>query len=374
MAKLKILHVVDGRFLGGAQVNILTICNNIDKDLFEVSVAATGGGAFEREAEKAGIPFYPLELPKVLRSRYLKGLLHLQRREEFDLVHTHGGVAGFYGRLLKKHMPQIKVVHTIHGIHYLNKDNMFVRGISKTIEQYLVQFTDMTICETENDFRTAIANRIAAPDNTVIITNGVNLTRFSNLKKNTALLAKLGLSTDNFVVGNISRFDVQKNQKLIIQAAYYLVKKYPEMRFVLVGDGKTMNAMKEYARDANLGQYIIFTGERTNLEDFYSIFDIFVLPSLWEGMPIVLLEAMAARKAIVCSNLPNLGEAVKNNYSALMIDPHDMDDLFQKISVLYLNDEARERIAQNAMIESTGYDETEKVKQIEGLYAEVLKK
>jgi glycosyltransferase involved in cell wall biosynthesis len=372
MAKIKILHIVDGGFLGGAQTNILSICNNIDKSVFETAIAAKGGGAFEKEVDKAGFTFYPLELPKMLRSKYLKNLLNIQRKESFDIVHSHGGVAGFYGRTLKKHIPAVKSVHTIHGIHYMNNENFFVKNISKTIEQYLVQYTDITICETQNDLKAAIANKIADKNKSVVISNGVNLTKYSNLKKNTELMNNLGLSSNYFVVGNISRFDVQKNQKLIIQAAYYLIKKYPDMRFILVGDGKTMNSMREYARDANLGEYVIFTGELNNLEDYYSIFDIFVLPSLWEGMPYALLEAMASRKAIICSKIPNLLEVVKNNHSALTIDPYDMDDLFKQITVLYKNRELREKIAENAMLDSTDYDETEIIKKIEKVYKGVL--
>ena len=373
MDKIKVLHVIDGGFLGGGQANVLSICNNIDKTKYEVAIAAKGSHAFEKEVRKAGVEFFPVDLPKILRIKYLKPLIEIQQSEKFDIVHTHGGVGGYYGRSLKKRDKDLKTVHTIHGIHYLNNGNFFVRNISKSIEQYLVQYTDMTICETQNDLLTALKNKIAASDKSVVINNGINLTKYSNLKKNTALLHSFGLDDGHFVVGNISRFDVQKNQKLIIQAAYYLIKKYPEMRFVLVGDGKTMNSMREYAREANLGEYVIFAGEENNLPDYYSIFDVFVLPSFWEGMPYVLLEAMASRKAILCSKLPNLLEVIKNDYSALTFDPNDMDDLFREISAMHDNPALREKIAQNAMIESTEYDETEIVKKIEDVYDGVLK-
>ncbi len=373
MGKIKVLHVIDGGFLGGGQANILSICNCIDKSEFDVAIAAKGGLAFEKEVRNAGIEFFPVELPKMLRIKHLKSLIEIQKREKFDIVHSHGGVGGYYGRSLKKRGPGLKTVHTIHGIHYINRENFFVRNISKTIEQYLVQYTDMTICETQNDLLTALKYKIADSAKSVVIGNGINLTKYSNLKKNISLLKSFGLDETNFVVGNISRFDVQKNQRIIIQAAYYLVKKFPEMRFVLVGDGKTMNSMREYAREANLGEYVIFAGEKNNLPDYYSIFDVFVLPSFWEGMPYALLEAMASRKAIVCSKILNLLEVIKNNYSALTFDPNDMDNLFREISALRENTELREKLAQNAMLESTSFDETEIIKQIEEVYMDVYR-
>ena len=373
MAKFKILQLIDGGFLGGGQTNVLSIAQYADKALYDISIAAAGGGKFEEEAKKCNTKFHPLELPKMMRTKYLKPLQELYDVNKYDLIHTHGGVAGFYGRILKKHNPALKCVHTIHGIHYINSGNLLRKKVSRSIEQYLVQFTDRTICETHNDFLTAVKNRIADRTKTDIIPNGINTGKFANLKKNTQLMKSLGLDENNFIIGNISRFDEQKNQKLILQTAYFLVKKYPRMRFIFVGDGKSLRNMQDLARESQLEDFVIFTGEQENLTDYYSIFDIFVFPSFWEGMPYVLLEAMASRLPIICSRLPNLLEVIKPDHSALTIDPRDMDDLFRKISALYQNADLRAEIAQNAMIDSTQYDVSETVPQIENIYSELLK-
>ncbi|MGH2575259.1 MAG: glycosyltransferase [Ignavibacteria bacterium] len=372
MGRIKVLEVIDGGFLGGGQTNILSIIRNIDRNKFDVHVAAMGGGKFENEVNKCDIPFYAVELPKVLRHRFLKKLGEIQNRERFEIVHSHGGVGGFYGRLLRKHDGNIKSVHTIHGIHYLNSDNVLIRNVSKSIEQYLVQFTDRTVCENQTDFKTAIENKIADENKTVVINNGVNIFKFANLKKNLDLIKRFGLDEKNFIVGNVSRFDVQKNQSLIIQASYYLIKKFPEMRFILAGGGKLLKKMKDYAMDSNLENYVLFAGERENIEDYYSIFDIIVLPSLWEGMSIVLLESMASRLPIICSNIPCNLEVIKNNYSALTVNPHEADDLITKISILYNNKELREKLVQNALIEVTQYDEGEMTRKIEAVYQEAV--
>lgn len=373
MNKIKVLELIDGGFLGGGQTNVLSIANNIDKNTFDVSIAAKGNGAFQQECEKYGVPFIPIDMPKMLRTKYLKYLQLLYDAEKYDIVHCHGGVAGFYGRTLKKHNPEVKCIHTIHGIHYIHSSSFIKRNLSKTIEQYLVQFTDKTICVSHTDLITAVECKIADASKSTVIPNGINISRFSNLKRNTGLLHSLGLNEEHFIIGNVSRFDVQKNQKLIIQAAYFLTKKFPDMRFVFAGGGSLLNQMQQLTRDSNLEDFIIFAGERENIQDFYSIFDIFAFPTYWEGMPYVLIEAMASRLPVICSKLPNLLEIIKPNYSALTIRPDDMDDLFQKISVLYTNNELRETLAQNAMIESTQYDETELIPKIADVYTEVLK-
>jgi len=373
LSKIKILQLIDGGFLGGGQANVLSIVKNIDKNKFDVSVGAKGGGKFEVHVLDEEISFYPLNMPKFLRQKYLKHLQALHELEKFDIIHSHGGVAGFYGRLMKKHNPELKVVHTIHGIHYLNSDRFVKRSISKAVEQYLVQFTDKTICETRSDFITAVDNKITDEFKTTVIPNGIDISRFSGQERNLLLMNNFGLGENNFIIGNISRFDEQKNQKLIIQAAYYLVKKYPEMRFILVGNGEYLKRMMEYARGANLGKYVIFTGERVDLEKLYSLFDIFVFPSFWEGMPFVLLEAMASGTPVICSSLPGLNEVVTNEFSALTINPNEMDDLFQGITKLYEDEELRVKLAGNAFNTVQKFDEKKLISDYENVYTEVMK-
>jgi glycosyltransferase involved in cell wall biosynthesis len=372
LAKIKVLQLIDGGFLGGGQTNVLSIAKNLDKNKFSVSIAAMGGGKFEEEVSKNNIPFHSIELPKLLRSKYLKNLEAIYLEEKFDIIHSHGGVAGFYGRILKKHHPEVKSVHTIHGIHYINSGNLIRKSVSKTIEQYLVQFTDRTICETQNDFLVAVKNKIADISKTDIIPNGINISKYANLKKDNSLINKLGFNKDNFIIGNISRFDEQKNQKLILQSAYFLIRKYPDMRFLFVGSGSYLQQMKDLARESNIEDFVFFAGEQDDLVPYYSIFDIFVFPTLWEGMPYVLLEAMASRLPIICSRIPNLLEIIKPDHSAFVINPMDMDDLFRKISALYQSKELRNELAQNAMIESTQYDESEVIPKIAGVYSKVL--
>lgn len=370
MNRIKILELIDGGFLGGGQANILSIAKNIDKEKFEVHVAAMGGSRFESAVRKLGVPFFPVEMPKFLRTRYLKHIQALHDKEKYDIIHSHGGVAGFYGRIMKKHNPALKSIHTIHGIHYINIDKFLRRNVSKTIEQYLIQFTDKTICVSRSDFLTAVDIKITDEFRTVVIPNGIDLNKFKPCEKNLKLLNDLGLNENNFIVGNVSRFDIQKNQKLIIETAYYLVKKYPDMRFVFVGSGKYMKKLIEFTRTSELDKYIIFAGERENPADYYSVFDLFVFPTFWEGMPYVLLEAMASKLPVICSNLPGLNEIITNNYSALTIDPNDMDELFRKITELYLNKVLSDVIGSNANKEVQKYDELKLVKDYEKVYME----
>src|SRR6478736_2184107 len=124
MDTIKVLQLTESGCYGGQQTKIVSILKNFNREKFQTAVAAKGGHHFEADIHKLGIPFYNIELPKVLRTRYLNHLQEIHDIEHFDIIHSHGSVAGFYGRTLKKHNTDIKSVHSIHGIHYLNNQNL----------------------------------------------------------------------------------------------------------------------------------------------------------------------------------------------------------------------------------------------------------
>jgi glycosyltransferase involved in cell wall biosynthesis len=153
-----------------------------------------------------------------------------------------------------------------------------------------------------------------------------------------------------------------------------LVEKYPNMKFIFVGEGKLWEQSKMLAKELNLGSNILFVGEKRNLTDFYSIFDLFVFPTFWEGMPYVLLEAMACKLPIICSGIPSLMEIVKDNFSALLINPRSEDDLFDAVEKLYNDKNLSNEISSNAYESVKNYSEYFTIKKIEEIYTEVLQK
>ena len=371
---IKVLELIDGGFIGGGQINLLSIAVGMNKSVYDICVAARGGEAFEKECENRGISFKPMNMPKLFRQKHLKPLLEFVKEEKFDIIHSHGGVAGFYGRLVKRHIPGIKIIHTIHGIHYLNTFNIIRNIVTKTIEQYLVQFTDITICVTDCDLKTAIKIKITDPEKSVVINNGINLERFADLQpRDEQFAASLGINPGDFVIGNVSRFDIQKNQRLIIKAAAVLMEKYPHLKIVFVGDGKLLDNAKQLVKQTKLENSVIFTGAQTDILKYYTLFDIFVFPTLWEGMPYVMLEALASGLPLICSDLPNLREIINKTESALFINPRSVDTLVDSIEKLMCDEELRGRMSQNARKLSSDFDEDKMIKKIENVYMEVLR-
>jgi len=369
----KVLELIDGGFIGGGQVHVLSLSKNLDKSEFIPVIGAMAGGEFEKAVLEEGIEFKGFFQPKILRKKFLYPIIQFCRDEKIKLLHSHGGVSGFYGRLVKKYLPGIKVIHSIHGLHYIN-GNIIRKFISKTIEQSLVKYTDFTICETGQDFENAEKIKVLDSAKSGIVPNGINLIKFENIKrKNPELLKELKLNEKDFIIGNISRFDVQKNQNLIIKSAARLIREYPNFKFILVGNGKLLEDSKKLASKLNLTENLIFTGEQKNLADFYSVFDLFVFPTLWEGMPYVLLEAMASGLPIICSDIPSLNEVIENGKSAVTINPASEIELSDSILKLFGDKVLSKEISLNAKNVSKKYDEIITVRSIEKIYCEVMK-
>jgi len=372
---IKVLELIDSGFLGGGQIHVLSIAENIDKSEFDLTIAAKGGKKFEAVVIKAGIPFQDFYMPKLLRKKYLNPLINYCRQEKINIVHSHGGVAGFYGGMIKKYLPEIKTVHSIHGIHYVNSKNLIRKFTSGAIEQYILKYTDTTICSSYSDIEKACRMGIADINNSVLINNGINVSKYSEIDSKSELLSlKFDLSDMNFVVGNISRFDEQKNQKLIIKAAARLLKKYPEMKFVFVGDGEQLFSAQSLAKHYGIQHNLYFEGERENLLDYYSVFDAFVFPTFWEGMPYVLLEAMASHVPVICSDIPCHREILGEEDCALLIDPKDVNELCEKIICLYEDKDLGKSISEKAFERVKIFDEAAMVQKIENVYREVMEK
>ena len=157
---IKVLELIDGGFLGGGQTHLLSIANNINRKSYDITICASPKGEFKNVVLKSNHRFIDINLPKMYRKNYLKNLLKITNNNNFDLIHSHGGVAGVYARFLKKRLRSIKVIHTFHGIHYINSKNIFRKFFSKKIEQHLVPYTDKFICVSDNDFQIAIENKI----------------------------------------------------------------------------------------------------------------------------------------------------------------------------------------------------------------------
>lgn len=369
---INILELIDGGFLGGGQTHILSIAKNLNKEKYNAVIAASAFGEFKKEIDRSDHSFRSIELPKIYNSNLLKNLDEICKENKIDIIHSHGGVAGMYARFYKKKHSKVKVIHTIHGIHYMNSTNFVKKYISHSVEKYLVKYTDRFICVSDADLKFAKEIKIIDPGKTVVIKNGIDLSRFTKKLKNAGIMNKCGLENDDFIIGNISRFDFQKNQRLIITNAEQILAKYPNVKILLAGNGKHFDECKKMAENTGFKNRFVFTGEINNPEEYYNLFDIFIFPTLWEGLSISLIESMSSGNCILASEIPANTELIQNENNGLVFNLGNDTEFLKKLERLLEDEDLRKKLSDNALSDSKSYSEKLMTEKIEKEYSALI--
>ena len=182
-----------------------------------------------------------------------------------------------------------------------------------------------------------------------VLYNAIAWERFAD--RTIDVLAKrgsLGLPPDALVIGNVGRFTRQKGHRYLIEAMSRVIEHHPNCHLLLVGDGELRGRIEEQVARENLSSHVHFLGVRSDIEEILQTMDLFVSPSLWEGLPTVILEAMAARVPVICTAVSGSSELVENGHTGLIVKPGSGDALAEAILNLLGNMDRARQMADNA--------------------------
>ena len=334
MKKIRVLEMIDRPFLGGGQMVLLSLARNIDRERFEVTISAKGGGPLENAARENGISFYPVPFRRGFSFRLIDEIASILRTKEIDILHTHGGIAGFYGRWAARKARTPVVVHTLHGIHYLHYRNFFLKWSYAFLERLFSRFTDALIYVSEADRRKGKMWKLAAESRSHVIRNGIDFPEPPGRAELDSLRKELGIEPGQAVVGTVARLHRQKGLIYLVRAARVLRLRHPEARIVMVGGGPLKQALVKTAERIVGPGGCLFLGERSDAREILPLFDVFVLPSLWEGLPLALIEAATIAKPIVASDIDGVREVIRNGETGLLVPSADPQGLADAISRL----------------------------------------
>lgn len=287
---------------------------------------------------------YKKNINPFLDSLSLLKVYSVCKEYKFDIVHTHTSKPGVIGRIAARLAGVKSVIHTIHGFAFHAFSSPLQNFIYKNLEKIAAKFCDLAISVNEEDRLTAISQNIISSDKIKTITNGIDPGRFNTAFNRDTFRSGLGLNKDDILVGNIGRMAEQKDPLTFIKAAKLLTDNFPNAYCIFLGDGPLFEEAKNFAASLNLGHRLILPGFKNNPEDYLRAFDIFVINSLWEGMPYAVLEAMCAGLPIVATDIKGIRECVDQN-SAVLIEPSEPDKIFQAVEKLIKNPELSSKIS-----------------------------
>jgi len=365
----KILQINSSSDAGGGPQIMWDIIQGLKNDFsFEI---LSPDGLFLKHYQKIEIPTEVFDNVNIFKK--IKKIREIITRKQFLIIHAHGTRAAFWTRLAGmgiKNKP--KLLYTLHGLHIIKKP-FFLKWILLVLEKFLNRYTDVLICVSDADKSLVFKYNLILPQKIRVIKNGIDIQRF-NLPQDKIIDKKqeMGL-TNNFVLISIARLHPQKDVATIVTALQIVIKKIPEAKLLIVGDGPLRKELKENVISLGLERYVDFLGTREDVPILIALSDIVLFSTNWEALGLVQLEAGASKKPAIVSNVLGVRETIKNNETGFLFDPGSEKDLADKVLMLYESKELREKIG-NAAFEfvCNNFSKERMIKEHKILYNSLL--
>ncbi len=327
MNRKRLMLITHDLAIGGLQQVIVNICRTIDREYFDVSVLCLRElGPFTPEIERLGINVSCIP-QKTDRTDYLSFLnvAKVLKQQCIEIVHTHNTqpfIDGVIGGLLAG----VKtIIHTDHARDFPDKKRyMFA-------EWLMSHFVYKVVGVSEHTSQNLIKYEKISPSKVITIHNGIDGSKYDIAIDKKKKRAELGIHGNGPIIGLGVRLTCQKGLTYLLQAMPELIKRFPDITLIVAGEGPLENDLKNEASLLGVSDNVIFAGPRLDIPELLQLFDLYVLPSLWEGLPMVLLEAMAARCPIVATDVGGNASAVKNGVNGSLVKPQNPKALSDEI-------------------------------------------
>jgi glycosyltransferase involved in cell wall biosynthesis len=328
---LGVYHVVTRLIVGGAQEAAVLACARADRRRFESTLvfgSQTGAeGSLRPRADSLGVPTIVVpdlvrEIAPVADVRAARALRSLFQARQPDVVHTHSSKAGLLGRWAARRERVPTIVHTVHGWSFHDHMQPWLRTTYIRLERRAAQWCDYIVTVSDLDREKGLANRIGRPDQYATIREVNDLTPYAERAgERDEARRRLGLPAGGAVVGTVGRLSDQKDPGTWVRAAAAIARQRPDTHFVMIGDGPLRAEAEREAAGLGVADRLVMTGLRDDVPAVLPAFDVFLLTSRWEGLPLVIPQAMAAGVPVVASTADGNREVVRERENGLLIPP-----------------------------------------------------
>jgi len=346
--KIKVAHIIARMITGGADENTLFTMKGLDKNKYEIDLI-TGEEFDESILNKVKNNHFDIIQVKGLKWKLnflhdpivLIKLIKLMRKNRYDIVHTHTTKAGILGRIAAQLSGVPVIVHGLHGSTFQAFNSGLLNWLLFLFERLTGRFTDAYISVSKVLSKTYIEKGIGKKDNHYTVYSGMELSKFYHTRDKINYKEKyeeLGINAGDFLIGNVARLETRKGHQFLLDAFKNVVEQQKDghVKLLIIGEGNKREYLENYAKELNLGDKVIFTGYREDVEELMALMDIFVLTSLREGLPRVLVQAAAVGMPSVAFNVDGVPEIIKDNYNGFLIKVKDVEQLGNRI-VKYMN-------------------------------------
>lgn len=375
----KVLQLVNGELYSGAERIQEMLLRYLDRSHFETRCVALLDGVFVRRAREADLPVEVLPMMSRLDLRVARRLARYLRENHINLIHTHGVRTNLIGRLAAR-LVDIPVVTHVHGLTLEETEFPLRNRVNALVDRSLSRWSAHYIC-VSHSLRLRLEAEGIEPERITVVHNGIELDRFqdscdSRVRAREEVRRELLLPPQAQLITTIALFRPLKGTEFFIQALARVGSQHAAAYGLLVGDFERQGYKEQIvdlARRLKLHEKLFFLGFRNDVSTLLAATDLFVLPSLYgEGLPLVLLEAMATATPIVATAVGGVPEVIRHGESGLLVKPGDVDGLAEAICQLLCDPQRAAQLGAQARRRVRQHDVQSMVHKIEAIYASLL--
>lgn len=366
-----VLHIIGGGEIGGAEKQVFTLLKNLDPQQFRPSLACLVDGPFLEMARESQIPAQSFPMSNPLDLRPISPLTKWAKEHNIHLFHTHGSRANLLGRPGARRLgiPCVSTVHSSLAHDYLSPGAarlaLFLDRLTLPLASGIITVSDALQAEVKK----------RGGKNIHTIYNGVDVSNIPSGGQE-HLLARQKFRTlwqipeDAFVIGSIARFHPTKGLNYLISAVKTLYPSIPGLHLLLIGDGPLLHSVENELRESSIPYTL--PGYLPDAAQALPAMDLFALPSVSEGMGLVLLEAIQAQIPIIASDTGGIKELLRHGTDGLLVPPADVPALTEGLSLLIKTPALRKELAESALSRLEIFSVEKMVHEVEAFYHSLL--
>ncbi len=319
--KMRVCHLVSGDLWAGAEAQVATLLPRLaEHSSLEVSAVLFNEGRLSKELRAWEIPVKVLDEKRYSFFRIVAKLIDYFKESPVEIVHVHGYKESVLGIPVARWSGIPYTVQTIHGLRepFCGFDELKMRLYATLNRLVASRYTDVLI-GVSGEIARALNQEGYGRSRVVCIHNGIDRDRIVPRQSRESKRRELGLTADALVIGTVGRLVPIKGMEFLVEAASRIQQTIPGARFLIIGNGPLYGTLKKMADDLCLSNVLAFLGDRDDVYDLVNAMDIFVLPSLHEGIPMALLEAMVLAKAIIATDVGGIPEIITHNENGCLI-------------------------------------------------------
>ncbi|MDP2669434.1 MAG: glycosyltransferase family 4 protein [bacterium] len=376
----KVLFVITKSNWGGAQRYVCDLAASLPKGEYDIAVALGGTGALAVKLKEAGVRV--VGIPHLERDiNFIKELLStlylwkIFLNEKPDVIHLNSSKIGGLGALVayilrpwdnwdrkgtSRAVWKPKVIFTVHGWAFNERRNFIYQGIIYFLQWLTAFLSDNIIILSRHDYRQAVEMPLIDNEKFVLLPLGIKMPEFLSQKAareffqpkdNQPMAGKIGRKT-KIIIGTIAEFTKNKGLEYLVESSEKMKKnENAKLNFqtVIIGGGEHFEKIKKDIADKKLENEIILTGFIMDAAKYLKAFDIFILPSLKEGLPYVVLEAMNAGLPIVASSVGGLTDLIENEKNGILIPPKNSAEIAEALGELIHHPAKRKKYGEHSL-------------------------